>query len=429
MDLDLKNYSTDELLSILQVENLDPTVNILQKALLKKIDEIEKTKDELPESKDNLMSFYTRSFFRIINDKSLYETFHAPPANKFISVEEKLLPMLHESHIVSQNDNVVVKHKNDDPLPTWDTHLKAGSINPLKRKSFKKILNINTRFRENYQLTKSTDFIFTLPFPVKKVVSMKLGCTEFPKTVYTFSSNLGSNNFSIGTSDPLTRIDISNGSYSAAALINEINPLINPDASLNYNINTGKMTFVNDGGIPFDLNFDYDNQSSCPPPLPNIDKNQLTLGWMLGFRDGAILKPTTTPSGKFNRIRDKCCPDLKEIDISNTYIGESSYTGEAVFDGHGTRYFLLSVNDYQNNHNETFISPFKEQTLADNNILAKISTECCNDCCCENPERIYFGPMDLTKLNIKLFDEFGRLVDINNADYSFTLELELLYEL
>ena len=71
----------------------------------------------------------------------------------------------------------------------------------------------------------------------------------------------------------------------------------------------------------------------------------------------------------------------------------------------------------------------KEQSLADNNILAKISTECCNDCCCENPERIYFGPIDLTKLEIKLFDEFGRLVDINNADYSFTIELELLYDL
>jgi len=120
---------------------------------------------------------------------------------------------------------------------------------------------------------------------------------------------------------------------------------------------------------------------------------------------------------------------LDERDISNTYTGKRSYTGEAVFDGHGTRYFLLSVNDFQNNHNEVFISPFKEQSLADNNILAKISTECCNDCCCENPERIYFGPVDLTKLEIKLFDEFGRLVDVNNADYSFTIELELLYDL
>ena len=50
-------------------------------------------------------------------------------------------------------------------------------------------------------------------------------------------------------------------------------------------------------------------------------------------------------------------------DVSNIYVGESSYTGEGIFDGHGTRYFLLSVNDFQNNHNEVFISPFKISQL------------------------------------------------------------------
>ena len=28
-----------------------------------------------------------------------------------------------------------------------------------------------------------------------------------------------------------------------------------------------------------------------------------------------------------------------------------------------------------------------------------------------------------------IYDEFGRIVDINNADYSFTLELEVIYDL
>ena len=60
----------------------------------------------------------------------------------------------------------------------------------------------------------------------------------------------------------------------------------------------------------------------------------------------------------------------------------------------------------KNNHNTNFISPFKYQTFADNNIIAKISTECCNSCCEDNPERIYFGPTDIAKLEIKVYDEF-----------------------
>ena len=45
-----------------------------------------------------------------------------------------------------------------------------------------------------------------------------------------------------------------------------------------------------------------------------------------------------------------------------------------------------------------------------------------------NP-RIYFGPTSINRLHIKLLDEFGRIVDLNNGDFSFSLELEILYDL
>ena len=68
--------------------------------------------------------------------------------------------------------------------------------------------------------------------------------------------------------------------------------------------------------------------------------------------------------------------------------------------------------------------------LADNNILAKLSTDCCKtSSCCEHVERKYFGPVNLTKLEIKLMDEYGRILDMNNMDYSLSFELEILYDL
>ena len=42
--------------------------------------------------------------------------------------------------------------------------------------------------------------------------------------------------------------------------------------------------------------------------------------------------------------------------------------------------------------------------------------------------RRYNGPVDLSRLQIKLLDRFGSLIDLNNMDYSLTIEMEILYE-
>ena len=94
-------------------------------------------------------------------------------------------------------------------------------------------------------------------------------------------------------------------------------------------------------------------------------------------------------------------------------------------DNYGNKYFMLSVNDYQNNHNNIFVSPFKFQSSSDNNILAKVNLE---NRLIDYPNRIYFGPTDLTKLTISIYDEFGRIIDNNNADYSIELLCESIYD-
>ena len=173
----------------------------------------------------------------------------------------------------------------------------------------------------------------------------------------------------------------------------------------------------------YNLTLDIEEKNWFCPKLPsNIFKDQLTLGWLLGFR-GDYIKPIYA-NCKYTFLVTE---ELDKIKFS--YIEKSSYTGESLFDSHGAKYFLISINDYQHNHNTCFISPFQFQTEADNNIIAKIPTSCCYNCCENNPERIYFGPTDINKLDIKIYDDFGRIVDINNADYSFTLKIEVLYDL
>jgi hypothetical protein len=43
-------------------------------------------------------------------------------------------------------------------------------------------------------------------------------------------------------------------------------------------------------------------------------------------------------------------------------------------------------------------------------------------------KRIYNGPVNLRKISVKILDKFGNIIDLNNMDFSFTLEMEILYE-
>ena len=42
--------------------------------------------------------------------------------------------------------------------------------------------------------------------------------------------------------------------------------------------------------------------------------------------------------------------------------------------------------------------------------------------------RTYFGPVDIQKLHIQFLDEYGRVIDLNNMDWSFTLSFILQYD-
>ena len=372
------------------------------------------------------------------------------------------------------NNHFIQNHMDHASMNTFNNNLKAGDINPLLRKSIKKVLNINTRFRDNYSTTESTNFGIILPETIKKVVSMKLVSCEVPHTVYTVSDKLGSNSFKISLGD--TAHDISNvikippGSYTGTQMVTVINNELKnadfKDILATYNPYNGIMNFVSTT-IPFNLDFNYQNLL-CQSIPSNINKDQLTLGWLLGFRGNyaygsnqikSKLKIDKGGAYKYSNIKhvntqdktyiyynnyceqtntnsnNNCfkeyVKDLNNLnDLSlNKYVGDISYSGDSLYNEMGNQYFLLSVNDYKNNHDNPFMSPFKQQSLADNNIIAKVSAHCCTKPIINYPERIYFGPTNISKLHIILYDECGRIVDINNSDYSFTIEFEVLYDL
>jgi hypothetical protein len=150
----------------------------------------------------------------------------------------------------------------------------------------------------------------------------------------------------------------------------------------------------------FSINFQTDRYGNedKQTPLP------LKCGWAMGFREGF-------------------------------YENNVSYISEGLIDLFGIKYIYLVVDDFNNSVNDGFYAAFTSSIL-NKNILARISLQgnvfnllSQNNFNLITTPRQYFGPVDIQKLQIQLLDEYGRIINLNNMDYSVCLTFQTIYDL
>jgi len=117
------------------------------------------------------------------------------------------------------------------------------------------------------------------------------------------------------------------------------------------------------------------------------------------------------------------------------YINNSNYVSEGLVNLLGPRYLFLVVDDFNNNVNNGFYSAFNSSVL-NKNILARISLQSTifnilseNNLNLITYPRQYYGPVNILNMNIQLLDEYGRIIDLNNMDFSFCLTFQTAYDL
>jgi len=324
---------------------------------------------------------------------------------------------LKKSDITDVGNTYIIKQPNTPYGQSSPSEFYPGSINPLSKRILRKNINIDTRFRDNYYTTQSSNFHLELPIRLTQVVSLQLTALELPGTFYSISKVFGNNFFviEITGAEPLI-VTVPDGNYSYLDLQNYINNFLSNSSISAYNIQfladintpsgtnssgSGRMVVGSlSGTVNFSLNFQTDKYGNedRQTPLP------LKLGWMMGFREGF-------------------------------YDGNTTYTSEGIIDLIGPKYIYLVIDDFNNNVSDGFYGAFNSSIL-NKNILARISLQGSvfsvlvqNNLNLLTTPRQYFGPVDIQKLQIQVLDEYGRILDLNNMDYSFCLTFQTVYDL
>jgi hypothetical protein len=280
----------------------------------------------------------------------------------------------------------------------------TGVVPPTKTK----YITLDTRFRDEYGSSNVANYTISLPSRINDVKSIKLKSIELPISFYNISSNIGNNMFTLSILNKRITIIIPDGQYSAETLVcrinDEIKLMTSPFTSIQFSISNNKGIFLN-----------MCNQNDCivnfdviPKNTTCVKNNMTTLGWLLGYKQ------------------------TDYILYQNSII-----EGETFVNLFGSRYLFLIVDEFKNGNPHSFISLSNTSELLGQQILARIQMNYTfnpfgtiliaaddDGCCCDT--RQYSNEINIQKLNVRLVDEFGTIMNLNGMDFSFCLEIKHL---
>ena len=350
----------------------------------------------------------------------------------------------------------VIIHPEAPTMNISNNKYPQGAFNPVERKTIKRVLCMDSLFRQNPDMTSPNDIMFKLPQAIEKVVQMSLVSLDVPNIWYTFSDKYNNNVFTVytynvlGVEDTKHIITIPAGNYMSDTLTTLLNNYFSNVGRgmqllfVEINKTTGKTIIrAKADPDPGEPNYPFDPDSSMYSPefyyaidfnnrdedvanfdctASNIDYN--TAGWMLGYRRIYYLMENVEESTytdyytyQDNVVKYQC------------YLESESIYGDSVHD-----YIFVELDDYNNNFVSNTITSATRDAYLGNNILARIPitsshfhNEHNNKSDLIYKSREYFGPVTVDKMRIRLIDKYGQLVNLHNNNFSFALEFTILY--
>jgi hypothetical protein len=377
IDTKVANYSISELMAIVELQGLEPDEIVEQTNKY-----IEKFKTSNPvlsvffmEIQSQLLQYssdlidpnnqdasFTEGFESMNNDDleatypsgekqqdNWYENQALPQDNKNqkdkTTERKQKIDVFGNTHVPMNREQLGVNNNFNVPVA-------QDSLNPNLKNTISRFVNLDSQFRQytSGAESTSTDYTLDLSDPLTNVLSMRMYSYQIPYSWYVIDIPYGNTCFWI-TETVLgvvynVPVTVPPGNYTPtqfeatlSAILNELLPPGPTTLSyVVYNVNNGKLTLNLNGGVylgqanpyipTFPITettiitfFDYTAQLQCETNCVNRSfyLNQ-TLGWIMGFREAFV------------------------------YVDTSGNTGTGIVDLNGTKYLILVIDDYNQNH-------------------------------------------------------------------------------
>jgi hypothetical protein len=330
----------------------------------------------------------------------------------------------------------------------------------------------------------NTDFTVTLSETLHNVVSIELYSIQIPRTWYNIDSYTGNNCFAIYINEDNTPyiITIPSGNYpddfdtfSTIITGKILEKIPSVDLSLQWEgINEYRFYFENtDPSNNYTIEFynptGFKDSSGNSASCRTTSYQNNSLGWTLGFRTTpdeknivSIEVKTTTYAQAYPEMFGShnafiVVDDFNKNRQSRGVVGASDITTKlsiptyASNDNVGcdisnnisylktvprrlTQAQLFTINSIVDDRHQT---RFRTPAPTTNDVLAVIPltseveqgrriVRYGNDLSVN--KRVYFGPVDIDRVHVKLLDDNGIPINLNGSDWSFTLNVNYLYQ-
>lgn len=537
IDTNVNNYSRAELLAILDLDDEASDQDIIN-ASDKYIDKFtnenkntlalffQKIQDSLLSSNDNYVDDANASAdgpqLRDFQTDLWYGNQALPQSdtnqrNKITDREQKI--------DVYDNDHVPMNRQQLGVANVVDPGVAQDTLNPNLKNITSRYINLDSQFRQPGTI--ATDYTLDLSDPLTNVLSLRLYSIQIPFTWYKIDYKYNNtcfwihiNDVGVGEIDVLVSIEPGNYnsttfqtalssslvhagftlgtftiSYSSASakITIKLNgaTYTDPTTLTVYTVSgidptTSTFDFATDSYFIFfdssgQFNCDNDN-NFCNQSTSMIFNN--TLGWIMGFRTptvpiyngsgntgDAVLDLTGTKylililddynqnhinnglisiteiSNKvnmpsyYNLSLPKYCPPVTRFnnefnpdEFDATYNPTPTYLPSAPRTL--TQAQLYTINEIAKNNNRNTNYRTKAPTSSDTFALIPIKYGSMNTGemyvefggTMQDNKRIYFGPVDIDRMHIKLIDDKGYTLDLHGADWCITLISENLYQ-
>lgn len=337
---DVNKYTDTELFTILDLT--EPSDRILEAKILLQIN---KYKEVATDEGHKLTQFFNDiydRFFETTNENENQEGFDnmvQPQNDRQLETNTIVL----DSTIVP--NSVTTYESSTSLVKALDYTI--DNLNPLLKETVRRIISIDSQFRDISVYPLSTNFSFNLSEPLKDVLSLKLYSLQIPYTWYTISNAFGSNFFYINGISPGInngnynfKVIIPSGTYTAAQLVDSVNSSIttiknqNTDISFNqtnisYNTTSSLATITADiTQIYNETNYYLDFSGIWASPNNNDSLAPIqTINEILGFNDVSYNINSVYSMRTVSNTIDNNKSNTYYIDNSNNYFTIYQYVG------------------------------------------------------------------------------------------------------